>query len=102
MKHICSLLNDLYIIITAQFLGLLPQYLYVEKNVRIILCFRFHAIKDHLVEFNQVAIEAAEGSHDMINRVMTKDNIGLALLLETTDSVWANGKWEHCLTVNAT
>jgi len=53
---------------------------------------RFHAIKDHLVEFNQVAIEAADGSHDMINRVMTKDNIGLALLLETSDAGWTNGK----------
>jgi len=62
---------------------------------------RFHAIKDHLVEFNQVAIEAAEGSHDMINRVMTKDNIGLALLLETTEAVWANGKWILCFQLNA-
>jgi len=53
---------------------------------------RFRAIKDHLVEFNQLAIEAADGSHDMINRVMTKDNIGLALLLETTEGVWANGE----------
>jgi len=56
---------------------------------------RFRAIKDHLVEFNQVAIEAADGSHDMINRVMTKDNIGLALMLETTDAVWANGEWNR-------
>jgi CCR4-NOT transcription complex subunit 6 len=52
---------------------------------------KFRVIKDHLVEFNQLAIEAADGSHDMINRVMTKDNIGLALLLETTDGVWSNG-----------
>lgn len=43
------------------------------------------------MEFNQVAIETAEGSEDMINRVMTKDNIGLAALLETKDSVWENG-----------
>jgi len=39
-----------------------------------------------------LAIEAADGSHDMINRVMTKDNIGLALLLETTDGVWPTGE----------
>jgi CCR4-NOT transcription complex subunit 6 len=52
---------------------------------------RFHAVKDHLIEFNQLAIEAADGSHDMINRVMTKDNIGLALLLETTEALWTNG-----------
>ena len=48
-------------------------------------------IKEYLVEFNQLAIEAADGSHDMINRVMTKDNIGLAALLETTESIWENG-----------
>jgi len=53
---------------------------------------RFRAIKDHLVEFNQLAIEAAEGSHDMINRVMTKDNIGLALMVETTEGVWGNSE----------
>ena len=63
---------------------------------------RFHAIKDHLVEFNQVAIEAADGSHDMINRVMTKDNIGLALLLETNEAVWTNGKCMLCFRLNAT
>jgi len=42
-----------------------------------------------------VAIEAADGSHDMINRVMTKDNIGLALLLETVvaDSEWLLDLW---------
>lgn len=48
-----------------------------------------------MVEFNQVAIETAEGSQDMINRVMTKDNIGLAALLETKDSVWENGMWSE-------
>lgn len=53
--------------------------------------FRFRAIKDHLVEFNQLAIETADGSHDMINRVMTKDNIGLAVLLETTEAIWQSG-----------
>lgn len=52
---------------------------------------RFSLIKEHLVEFNQVAIETAEGSEDMINRVMTKDNIGLAALLRTKDSAWENG-----------
>lgn len=42
------------------------------------------------MEFNQVAMETAEGSEDMINRVMTKDNIGLAALLRTKGSVWQN------------
>jgi CCR4-NOT transcription complex subunit 6 len=52
---------------------------------------KFRALRDHLIEFNQVAIEAADGQHDMINRVMTKDNIGLGVLLETTEAVWRNG-----------
>jgi len=52
---------------------------------------KFRALKDHLIEFNQVAIEAADGQHDMINRVMTKDNIGLGVMLETTEAAWRNG-----------
>lgn len=51
---------------------------------------KFALVKDYLVEFNQLAISTAEGSHDMINRVMTKDNIGLAALLETREGVWDN------------
>lgn len=43
---------------------------------------RFSIVKDYLVEFNQIAMATAEGSEDMLNRVMTKDNIGLAALLE--------------------
>ena len=35
----------------------------------------------------------ADGSHDMLNRVMTKDNIGLAALFETKETIWENGKW---------
>ena len=34
----------------------------------------------------------AEGSDDMLNRVMTKDNIGLAALLETKEGAYENGK----------
>ena len=37
-------------------------------------------------------MSSAEGSHDMLNRVMTKDNIGLTALLETKESIWENGK----------
>ena len=39
---------------------------------------------------------AAEGSHDMLNRVMTKDNIGLAALLETKEEIWENGRFGVC------
>lgn len=34
------------------------------------------------MEFNQLAMANSEGSEVMINRVMTKDNIGVAVLLE--------------------
>ena len=55
--------------------------------------FRFSLIKEHLVEFNQIAMTASDGSHDMINRVVTKDNIGLAALFETKEAIWENGAW---------
>lgn len=43
---------------------------------------RFQLVKDYFIEFNQIAMQTADGSEDMLNRVMTKDNIGLAALLE--------------------
>lgn len=33
----------------------------------------------------------SEGSDDMLNRVMPKDNIGLAALLKTKEAAWDNG-----------
>ncbi|CAG2114250.1 unnamed protein product, partial [Medioppia subpectinata] len=48
-------------------------------------------IKEHLVEFNQLAMANAEGSDDMLNRVMTKDNIGLAALLQTKEGAFESG-----------
>ena len=52
---------------------------------------RFSLVYEHLIEFNQLALANAEGSDDMLNRVMTKDNIGLAALLETKEAAWSNG-----------
>lgn len=52
---------------------------------------KFALVKEHLIEFNQLAMGHADGSHDMLNRVMTKDNIGLAALLETKEEIWQNG-----------
>ena len=57
---------------------------------------RFQLIKKHLIEFNKLAMSRADGSHDMINRVMTKDNIALAALLETKDAIWDNGEDDNC------
>lgn len=60
--------------------------------------FRFRLVKDYLVEFNQLAMLAANGPayHDMMNRVMTKDNISLVALLETKEEIYShsfsNGK----------
>lgn len=47
------------------------------------------------MEFNQLAMANADGLDHMLNRVMPKDNIGLAALLQTTESAWENG--EFCL-----
>ena len=41
-----------------------------------------------MIEFNQLAMTHAQGSDVMLNRVMTKDNIALAVMLETRDDVW--------------
>ncbi|KAJ6217122.1 hypothetical protein RDWZM_008279 [Blomia tropicalis] len=46
---------------------------------------KFSLVKEHLIEFNQLAMANAEGSDNMLNRVMTKDNIGLVALLQTKD-----------------
>ncbi|NXL94316.1 CNOT6 protein, partial [Alectura lathami] len=47
---------------------------------RVIL--QFTLVQKHTVEFNQLAMANSEGSEAMLNRVMTKDNIGVAVLLE--------------------
>ncbi|XP_074600963.1 CCR4-NOT transcription complex subunit 6-like twin isoform X1 [Brevipalpus obovatus] len=52
---------------------------------------KFCLIKEQLVEFNQLAMANAEGSDDMLNRVMTKDDIGLAALLQTKEGAFEPG-----------
>lgn len=49
---------------------------------------RFSLIKESLIEFNQLAMANSEGSDHMLNRVMPKDNIGLAALLKVKESAW--------------
>jgi CCR4-NOT transcription complex subunit 6 len=53
---------------------------------------KFRLIKHYLVEFNQLAMSAANGAacHDMMNRVMTKDNIGLMAFLETKEEIYSH------------
>ena len=53
-----------------------------------------------MIEFNQLAMANAEGSDEMLNRVMTKDNIGLAALLETKEGVFdSSGRLNLCTLV---
>lgn len=53
---------------------------------------KFNLVKERLIEFNQLAMAHHDGSEDMLNRVMTKDNIGLAALLETKEAAWENSE----------
>lgn len=46
-------------------------------------------MKEHLIEFTQLAMANHDGSEDMLNRVMPKDNIGLAALLQTKPGAWS-------------
>lgn len=49
---------------------------------------KFSLVQEHLVEFNQLAMANAEGSDDMLNRVMTKDNIALVALLQIKEGAF--------------
>lgn len=44
---------------------------------------KFQLLEEHLIEFNQLAIKNSGGDEDMLNRVMTKDNIALAAVFKT-------------------
>ena len=57
-----------------------------------VVVFRFTLVQKHTVEFNQVAMANSEGSEVMLNRVMTKDNIGVAALLEVNKEMFSGGK----------
>lgn len=56
--------------------------LHLTLRVCVYLGNRFSLVQKHTVEFNQLAMANSEGSEVMLNRVMTKDNIGVAVLLE--------------------
>lgn len=72
-----------------------------RQSVSILIAYskicRFMLLKEHLVEFNQLAMANAEGSDNMLNRVMPKDNIGLAALLKVKDSAWESITPEQAL-----
>ncbi|XP_037114912.1 CCR4-NOT transcription complex subunit 6-like [Syngnathus acus] len=52
---------------------------------------KFTLVQKHTVEFNQVAMANSEGSEVMLNRVMTKDNVGVAVLLEVNEDLFSGG-----------
>ncbi|XP_029515431.1 CCR4-NOT transcription complex subunit 6-like isoform X1 [Oncorhynchus nerka] len=58
---------------------------------------KFSVVQKHTVEFNQLAMANSEGSEAMLNRVMTKDNIGVAILLEVRKEMMeeSSGKSLH-------
>ncbi len=56
------------------------------------LNFRFDLEEEKLIEFTQLAIAKAEGSDEMLNRVMTRDNIALAAVLKIKDSVYGGSE----------
>ena len=57
----------------------------VKLTTEYFFTLRFTFVKEYLIEFNQLAMANASGADDMLNRVMTKDNIGIAALLELKD-----------------
>ena len=50
----------------------------------------YFSLAESLIEFNQIAIATADGtgSENMLNRVMTKDNIAISALLQTKDGAF--------------
>ena len=48
---------------------------------------RFRLIHRYTMDFNQLAAAQSQGANDMLNRVMTKDNIAIAALLEVRTSL---------------
>lgn len=62
---------------------------------------KFTLLEDYLIEFNQLAMAHAEGSDAMLNRVMLRDNIGIAALLEVKDSNAMHMPSQHVLVANA-
>ncbi|XP_048450676.1 CCR4-NOT transcription complex subunit 6-like isoform X1 [Rhincodon typus] len=53
---------------------------------------KFALVQKHTVEFNQLAMANSDGSEAMLNRVMTKDNIGVAVLLEVHKDLFGGVK----------
>lgn len=57
-----------------------------REHQRFFKASKLRLVQRHLLEFSQIAMANAQGSEAMLNRVMTKDNIGLVAILELIDS----------------
>ena len=69
---------------------------WVPKSQICVVPFRFTLVQKHTVEFNQVAMANSDGSEAMLNRVMTKDNIVVTVVLEVHKELfWAGMKSIH-------
>lgn len=76
------------------------QFIHIESDVicrHKFTCFvyRFQVVSSHVIEFNNLALHAAvdgEDSNclDFLHRVLSKDNVGLAVLLQTTPGAWSD------------
>ncbi len=77
-------------------------YMYVSRSYnRLSPPLRFTLIEKYLMEFNQLAVAHAEGSEAMLNRVMPRDNIGIAVLLEMKNVNGIHLPPQHFLVANA-
>ncbi|KAL8584962.1 hypothetical protein ACOMHN_043598 [Nucella lapillus] len=58
---------------------------------------KFSLVESRIVEFNQTAAAHGKGNRDMLNRVMTKDNVGLIVLLETRPAIFGDSEEQRHL-----
>lgn len=52
---------------------------------------KFDLDSEHVIEFTRLAIAKAEGNEQMLNRVMTRDNIALVAVFKIRSHVYPNG-----------
>lgn len=91
-KPCVNKIDDLSMVVRYSIVNRSQFSSYRRKRTSIFLFHRFRLVKHCLVEFNQLAMSAANGTacHDMMNRVMTKDNIGLLACLETKEEIYSH------------
>ncbi|XP_074113926.1 CCR4-NOT transcription complex subunit 6-like, partial [Cotesia typhae] len=56
---------------------------------------KFSFVSSKLVEYRVSALESRADSSDMLNRVWSRDNIGLLAVLKTTAAAWTHGPPVH-------